>query len=154
MRVQTLIQNQNGEDRSLTQNPVPSLLPPSSSLVNQMSQKKENASSIHRCEEKATHCTSSWIAVARRNSSQQRLSSDLPCQQHRTHNPTPLDGSTKEAIYASANSVDCRTTSRPSKTRYCVMLFLSKFVMFFWANIIYGNIMLYMSLGLVVLLLL
>jgi hypothetical protein len=29
-----------------------------------------------------------------------------------------------------------------------------KFVMFFWANLIYGNIMLYMSLGLIVLLLL
>jgi hypothetical protein len=68
--------------------------------------------------------------------------------------PTPLDGSAKEAISASANSVDCRTTSSPSKTRYCVMLLLSKFVMFFWANLIYGNIMLYMSLGLVVLLLL
>jgi hypothetical protein len=55
---------------------------------------------------------------------------------------------------ASANSVDCRTTSSPSKTRYCVMFLLSKFVMFFWANLIYGNVMLYMSLGLVVLLLL
>jgi hypothetical protein len=54
----------------------------------------------------------------------------------------------------SANSVDCRTTSSPSKTRYCVMFLLSKFVMFFWANLIYGNVMLYMSLGLVVLLLL
>jgi hypothetical protein len=42
----------------------------------------------------------------------------------------------------------------PSKTRYCVMFLLSNFVMFFWANLIYGNIMLYMSLGLVVLLLL
>jgi hypothetical protein len=48
----------------------------------------------------------------------------------------------------------CHTTSSPSKTRYCVMFLLSKFVMFFWANLIYGNIMLYMSLGLVVLLLL
>jgi hypothetical protein len=54
----------------------------------------------------------------------------------------------------SANSVDCHTTSSPSKMRYCVMFLLSKFVMFFWANLIYGNIMLYMSLGLVVLLLL
>jgi hypothetical protein len=154
MWVQTLIQNQKGEDESLTQNPVPSLLPPSSSLVNQTSQKKENTSSIHRCGEKETHCTSSWIAVAKRNSSQQRSSSDLPCRQHRTHNPTPLDGSTKEAIYASSNSVDYSTTSRPSKMRYCVMFLLSKFVMFFWANIVYGNIMLYMSLGHVVLLLL
>jgi hypothetical protein len=54
----------------------------------------------------------------------------------------------------SANSVDYHTTSSPSKTRYCVMFLLSKFVMFFWANLIYGNVMLYMSLGLVVLLLL
>jgi hypothetical protein len=78
----------------------------------------------------------------------------LALRQCHTHNPTPLDGSAKEAIFASANSVDCHTTSSPSKTRYCVMLLLSKFVMFFWANLIYGNIMLYMSLGLVVLLLL
>jgi hypothetical protein len=28
------------------------------------------------------------------------------------------------------------------------MFLLSKFVMFFWDNLIYGNIMLYMSLGL------
>jgi hypothetical protein len=72
----------------------------------------------------------------------------------RTHNPTPLDGSTKEAISTSTNSVNCHTTSSLSKTRYCVMLLLSKFVMFFWANLIYGNVMLYMSLGPVVLLLL
>jgi hypothetical protein len=78
----------------------------------------------------------------------------LALQQHHTHNPTPLDGSAKEAISASTNSVDCRMTSSPSKTRYCVMLLLSKFVMLFWANLIYGNVMLYMSLGLVVLLLL
>jgi hypothetical protein len=76
----------------------------------------------------------------------------LPTTSH--HNPTPLDGSSKEAISTSANSVDRRTTSSPSKMRYCVMFLLSKFVMFFWANLIYGNIMLYMSLGLVVLLLL
>jgi hypothetical protein len=38
--------------------------------------------------------------------------------------------------------------------RYCVILPLYKFVMFFWANHIYGNVMLYMSLGLAVLLLL
>jgi hypothetical protein len=31
------------------QNPVPLLLPPSSSLVNQTSQKKESTSSIHKC---------------------------------------------------------------------------------------------------------
>jgi hypothetical protein len=40
--------------------------------------------------------------------------------------------------------LNCRTTSSPSKTRCCVMFLLSKFVMFFWDNIIYGNIMLYM----------
>jgi hypothetical protein len=71
-----------------------------------------------------------------------------------THNPTPLDGSAKEAVSTSANSVDCRMASSPSKMRYCVMLLLLKFVMFFWANLIYGNIMMYMNLGLVVLLLL
>jgi hypothetical protein len=92
--------------------------------------------------------------VARRTSSQQRSSSGWPYQQHHTHNPTPLDGSAKEAISASANNVDYHMTSSPSKMRYCVMFLLSKFVMLFWANLIYGNIMLYMSLGLVVLLLL
>jgi hypothetical protein len=53
-------------------------------------------------------------------------------------------------------SQQCRLSyaSSPSKMRYCVMFLLSKFVMFFWANLIYGNVMLYMSLGLVVLLLL
>ena len=36
MQILTLSQNQKGEDESLTQNLVPPLLPPSSSLVNQM----------------------------------------------------------------------------------------------------------------------
>jgi hypothetical protein len=70
------------------------------------------------------------------------------------HNPTTLDGSAKEVISVLANNVDYRPKSNPSKTRYCVMFLLSKFVMFFWANLIYGNVMLYMSLGLIVLLLL
>ena len=39
MQILTLRQNQKGEDGSLMQNPVPPLLPPRSSLVNQMSQK-------------------------------------------------------------------------------------------------------------------
>jgi hypothetical protein len=103
---------------------------------------------------KGTRYTSSLIAVARRTSSQQRSSGGWPYRQRRTHIPTPLDGSAKEAISMSTNSVDCHTTSSPSKTRYCVMFLLSKFVMLFWANLIYGNVMLYMSLGLVVLLLL
>jgi hypothetical protein len=68
--------------------------------------------------------------------------------------PHTLDGSAKEAISTSANSVDWCTTSSPSNMRYCVMLLLSKFVIFFWANLIYENVMLYMSLGLIVLLLL
>jgi hypothetical protein len=54
-------------------------------------------------------------SVARRTSSQQRSSSGWPCQQRCTHNPTPLDGSAKEAISASANSVDCRTDIKPFK---------------------------------------
>ena len=127
MWVLTPSQNQKREDRSWMWNPVPPLLPLNANLVNQTSQK---------------------------NLISARSSSDWPCRQHRTHNPTPLDGSAKEVIYASANSVDCRTASSPSKMRYCVMLLLLNFVMFFWANLIYGNVMLYMSLGLVVLLLL
>jgi hypothetical protein len=98
---------------------------------------------------KGTPCTSSLIEVAIRILSQQRSSSSRPCQQRHTHNPTPLYGFAKEAIFASTNSVDCRMTSSPSMTRYRVMLLLSEFVMFFWANLIYGNIMLYMSLGFV-----
>jgi hypothetical protein len=76
----------------------------------------------------------------------------LPTTPHPQH--TPSDGSTKGAISTSANNVTCPTTSSPSKMRYCVMSPPLKFVMFFWANLIYGNIMLYMSLGLIVLLLL
>jgi hypothetical protein len=75
----------------------------------------------------------------------------LPTMPH--PQPTTLDGSTEEAIFASDNSVDYCTTSIPSKTRYCVMFLLSKFVMLFWAKVISGNVMLYMSLGLIVLLL-
>ena len=153
MWILTLSQNQKGEERSLTWNPVPPLLPPSSSLVNQTSQ-KESASSIHRCGYKAPHCSSLLIAVARRTSSQRRSSSGWPWHQRRTHNPTPLDGSAKEAISASANSVDYHMASSLSKTRYCVMLPLLKFVMFFWTNHIYENAILYMILSLKVLLLL
>jgi hypothetical protein len=103
---------------------------------------------------KGTCCTSPLIVLTRRTSYQQRSSRGWPCRQHHTHNPTPLDGSAKESISVSANSDDYCTTSSPSKMRYYVMLLLSKFVMLFWANLIYGNAMLYMSLGLVVLLLL
>jgi hypothetical protein len=60
-------------------------------------------------------CTSSLIVVARRTSSQQRSSSGWPYQQCCTHNPTPLDGSAKEVISASANSVDCRMDIKPFK---------------------------------------
>jgi hypothetical protein len=76
----------------------------------------------------------------------------LPTMSH--PQPYTIDGSIKEVIFASANSVACRTTSSHSKMRYCVMFLPLKFVMFFWANLIYGNVMLYMSLGLAVLLLL
>jgi hypothetical protein len=39
------------------------------------------------------------------------------------------------------------------KIRYCVLFLPLKFVIFFWTNLIYGNVMLYMILGLTVLLL-
>jgi hypothetical protein len=61
---------------------------------------------------------------SQKNLISQRSSSGWPCRQCCTHNPTPLDGFAKEAIFASANSVDCRTTSSPSKMRYCVMFLL------------------------------
>jgi hypothetical protein len=47
--VLTLSQNQKGGDGSLTQNPVLPLLPPSSSPVNQTSQRKASTFFIHRC---------------------------------------------------------------------------------------------------------
>ena len=62
--------------------------------------------------------------------------------------------SIKEAIFASAKSVSCHRTSSHSKMRYCVMFLPLKFAMFFWTNLVYGNVMLYTSLGLTVLLLL
>jgi hypothetical protein len=68
--------------------------------------------------------------------------------------PYTSGASIKEAILTSTKSVACHMESSHSKMRYCVMLFPLKFVMFFWANLIYGNIMLYMVLGLTVLLLL
>jgi hypothetical protein len=49
MQVPTLSQNQKRGDGSLTQNPVPPLLPPRSISVNLMSQRKVSASFIHRC---------------------------------------------------------------------------------------------------------
>jgi hypothetical protein len=79
------------------------------------------------------------------------VDSDSPCRQRRTYNPTPSDRSAKEATSPLTNNAACHTTSSLSKTRYCVMLPVSEFVMFFWANHIYGNVMLYMSLGLAVL---
>jgi hypothetical protein len=154
MQVLTLSQNKKGEDVSLTRSQVPLFLPPSSSLMNQTIHKKASTFSIRRCGKKVPHCTSSLIAVARRTSSQWRSSSGWTYRKCCTRIPTPLDGSAKEAISVSSNSVNCHMASIPSKTRYCVMFLLLKFVMFFWANLIYGNAMLYMSLGLVVLLLL
>jgi hypothetical protein len=77
-----------------------------------------------------------------------------PCRQRRTHNPTPSDGSAMQETSTSTNNVAFITASIPSKMRYCVMFPLSKFVILFWDNHIYGNVMLYMSLGLTILLLL
>jgi hypothetical protein len=64
------------------------------------------------------------------------------------------DKVSKEETFAPINNVVCHPTSIPSETRYCEMFLLLNFVMLFWANHIYGNTMLYMSLGLTVLLLL
>jgi len=136
------------------QNLVLPLLPPSSSSINQTSQRKATTFFIHKCGWKVPCYTSSLIVVDKRTSTQYRLLSDSPCQQRRTRNPTPLDGSSKEVTYTSTNNVACHTISSYSKMRYCVIFPLSKFVMLFWAIHIYGNTMLYMILGLVVLLLL
>jgi hypothetical protein len=54
----------------------------------------------------------------------------------------------------STNSVDCHTTSIPSRMRYYVMFPHWMSVMFFWANHICGSAMLFMSLDPVVSLLL
>jgi hypothetical protein len=69
-----------------------------------------------------------------------------------TYNHTPSNGSVKEAIFTSTNNATYPTTSSPSKMRYCVMSLPLKFVMLFWVNLIYRNIMMYMILGLAVLL--
>jgi hypothetical protein len=136
------------------QNLVLLLLPLRSSPVSQMSKRKASTFFIHRCGLRVPRCTSSLIAVSIRTSSQKRFSSDSHCRQCHTRSPTPSDGSTKEATSTSANNVACHTTSSPSNMRYCVIFPLSKFVILFWANHIYGNAMLYMNLGLTVLLLL
>jgi hypothetical protein len=49
MWVLNLSQNQKGGDKSLMKNPLLPLLPPSSILVNQMSERKESAVFIHKC---------------------------------------------------------------------------------------------------------
>jgi hypothetical protein len=49
-------------------------------------------------------------------------------------------------LYVSANSVDCHTTSNPSRMRYYVMFPHWMSVMFSWANHICGSAMLFMSL--------
>jgi hypothetical protein len=49
MQVLNLSKNQKREDKSLTWNPLPPLLPPRYILVNTTSQKKEIASSIRIC---------------------------------------------------------------------------------------------------------
>jgi hypothetical protein len=138
----------------LAWNLVLSLLPPRSIPVNRTSQRKASAFFIHICGRRVSHCNSSLIEVAIRTSSQQRSPSGCPCRKFHIHIPRILDGSTKEAISMLAKSASYRTTSSPSKMRYCVMFPLLNFLMFFWANRIYRNIMLYMSLCLTVLLLL
>ena len=60
----------------------------------------------------------------------------------------------KDEIFVSASSVDCHTTSNPSRMRYYVMFPHWMSVMFSWASHICGNAMLSMSLDLVVSLLL
>jgi hypothetical protein len=57
-------------------------------------------------------------------------------------------------IFMSTNSVDCHTTSNPSRMRYYVMFPHWMSVMFSWANHICGSTMLFMSLDPVVSLLL
>jgi hypothetical protein len=58
---------------------------------------------------------------ARRTSSQQRSSNSWDCRQHHTHNHTTSGGFARDEIFVSANSVDCHTTSNPSRMRYYVM---------------------------------
>jgi hypothetical protein len=94
------------------------------------------------------------FAIARITSSQWRSSSSWFYRKNCTHSHTPSDESTKGVISASTNNVAFPMTSIPSKMRYFVMSPPLNFVMLFWANLIYGNVMLYMSLGLIVLLLL
>jgi hypothetical protein len=86
------------------------------------------------------------IVEARRTSSQQRSSNSWDCRQHHTRNHTTSGGFARDEIFVSTNSVDCRTTSNPSRMRYYVMFPHWMFEMFSWANHICGNAMLFMSL--------
>jgi hypothetical protein len=65
-----------------------------------------------------------------------------------TPHPQPynIGGFTRDEISMSASSVDCHTTSNPSRIRYYVMFPHWMSMMFFWASHICGNAMLFMSL--------
>ena len=121
---------------------------------NQHIQKRGSAFFIHRCGWRGPRCILLLIAEAKRTSSQQRPSNNWVCRQYHTHNHTTSGGFTKDEISVSANIVDCHTTSKPSRMRYYVMLPHWMYVMFSWANHIFGDAMLFMSLDLVVSLLL
>jgi hypothetical protein len=133
---------------------VPLFLPLRFISMNLMSQTKVCASFIQICGWRALHCNSLLIFVARRTSSQHRSSRGWTYRSFYTYNHTPLDGSTKEVIFVSANSASCPIASSPSTMRYCVMSLPLNFMMFFREKCIYRNIMVYMILGIIVLLLL
>jgi len=154
MQVLTWSKNQKRGDKLLMQNLVPLFLPPRYISMKLMSKRKESASFTNICGWWVLHCTSLLIAISRRTSSEWILSSIFPYRQHCTHNHTTLDESTKEVIFVSTNNVVYPTTTSPSNIRYCVMFLPLKFVILFWDKIIYGNVILYMNLGLTVLLLL
>jgi hypothetical protein len=154
MWVLTLSQNQKRGDRLLMWNPVPPLLPPRSN-PGEPDEPEEGECLFH---------SQMWVKgtplhfIVDSGSQKNLISVEvikwlaLPTMLH--PQPYTIGWLRQGSDLASTNNVACPMTSSPSKMRYCVMFLPLKFVMFFWANLIYGNVMLYMSLGLTVLLLL
>jgi len=112
---------------------------------NQQILKRGRTFFIHRCGWSRPHCILLLITEAKITSSQQRSSNNWDCWQHRTHNHTTSGGFAKDDIYVSSSSADCCTTSNPSRMRYYVMFPHWMSVMFYWANHICGDAVLFMS---------
>jgi len=143
----TLIQKILVEERLSTQTPLLLSRPQQFNQKNQQILKRGIASFIQWCGWRGSRCISFFIGESRRTLSQQRSSNSLDFRQHHTYNHTISGGFTRDDILVSASSVDCHTTSNPSRMRYYVMFLHWMYLMFSWANHICGDTMLFMSLN-------